>query len=479
MNSQAFENQIASYVDGVLPDELVDSFERQVAERRECRVAFEETLELVNRLKNDCESTQISSICDRVMSQLTPLRARQKKRTLGPVPRVLRSAIAASFFVGACVGILYLLSLGFSDNVYADAPAAGQQIERAKTITWKAKFYQRRTNQDSEKTKEWTHRLRQQTREYAYKAPGLYRSVTRDANGDVVSIDISDSIGLKRLLLDPREMTAVLFELTEPMQPAAGPFEGMLEHLRSKDLEWIGRKEIGQSEANGFRHSFFSEPNRERISYDFWIDKKTKHLVAHQVPGLDILDPEKVYEDLGSGFGRSGFLQYDIVFGADLDDSIFSLDVPDGYRLEVKQRATVSEQEFIEFLAVVSRYFGNRYPGSMPRFDSGAERERLKAVWAKPPEDRSEAETDLIAALDKYNRQLLLPGPGPTPTFIRSNVVEGTWKYVGKGVKTNDAERIVCWYQLKGSQSYRVVFGDLTVEEMAKDDLPLPVGSQN
>ena len=475
MNSQAFENQIASYLDGLLDDGLVAEFEEQVAEKHEFRIALDETLSIVDRLGKDRKAMLPFSMCDDVMEQLPAARFRKSLPEL--VLRILSTA--ACLLAVVCGGILYVVSISFGDNVYADAPAAVQQIEKAKTTTWKAKFYERRTKQDSEKTKEWTQRLRQQTREYAYKAPGLYRSVTRDANGDVVSIDISDSIGLKRLLLNPREKTAVLFELTEPMQPAAGPFGGALEHLRSKDLEWVGRREIGQSEANGFRHSFFLETNRERISYDFWIDKKTKHLVAHQVPGLDILDPDKVYEDLGSGSGRSGFLQYDIVFGAELDDSIFSLDVPDGYRSEVKQRTTVSEQEFIEFLAVVARYFGSQYPDSMPQFDSGAERERLAAVWAKTPDNRSEAETDLIAALDKYNRQLLLPGPGPTSTFIRWNVVEGTWKYVGKGVKSNDAERIVCWYQLKGSQSYRVVFGDLAVKDMAQDELPLPVGSQN
>ncbi|MEM7559927.1 MAG: hypothetical protein AAF394_12475, partial [Planctomycetota bacterium] len=278
MNSEAFENQIASYLDGLLDDGLVAEFEA-AAENHECRIALEETVSIVDRLGKDRKAMLPFSMCDDVMEQLPA--AHVGKSLTEPILRILSTA--ACLLAVVCGGILYVVSISLGDNVYADAPAAGQQIERTKTITWKAKFYERRTKQDSEKTKEWTHRLRQQTREYAYKSPGLYRSVTRDANGDMVSIDISDSIGLKRLLLDPREKTAILFELTEPMQPAAGPFEGAIEHLRSKGLEWIGRKEIGQSEANGFRHSFFFEPNRERISYDFWIDKKTKHLVALEV----------------------------------------------------------------------------------------------------------------------------------------------------------------------------------------------------
>jgi hypothetical protein len=33
----------------------------------------------------------------------------------------------------------------------------------------------------------------------------------------------------------------------------------------------------------------------------------------------------------------------------------------------------------------------------------------------------------------------------------------------------------VCWYKLKGAKTYRVVYGDLSVKDVAAEDLPLPV----
>ncbi len=50
--------------------------------------------------------------------------------------------------------------------------------------------------------------------------------------------------------------------------------------------------------------------------------------------------------------------------------------------------------------------------------------------------------------------------------------------YLGKGVKLGDKDRIVCWYKLKDAKdpkTYRVVYGDLKVKDVASEALPLPV----
>ncbi len=102
--------------------------------------------------------------------------------------------------VGGCVAIIS------GGNVYADVPAAVKQIEQANTATLKTKFYQRRNSKDTKAQTRINDALEHQTREYAYKAPGLYRDVTLDENGQVTQIDINDTIKLKRLFLNPKEM---------------------------------------------------------------------------------------------------------------------------------------------------------------------------------------------------------------------------------------------------------------------------------
>jgi len=56
------------------------------------------------------------------------------------------------------------------------------------------------------------------------------------------------------------------------------------------------------------------------------------------------------------------------------------------------------------------------------------------------------------------------------------STVKGSFHYLGKGVKLGDKGRIVCWYKLKGAnaKTRRVVYGDLSVKDVASEDLPLP-----
>jgi hypothetical protein len=49
---------------------------------------------------------------------------------------------------------------------------------------------------------------------------------------------------------------------------------------------------------------------------------------------------------------------------------------------------------------------------------------------------------------------------------------ESNWRYAGNGVKINTPDTPIFWYRPAGSQMYRVIYADLTVREMAEDQLP-------
>ncbi len=68
--------------------------------------------------------------------------------------------------------------------------------------------------------------------------------------------------------------------------------------------------------------------------------------------------------------------------------------------------------------------------------------------------------------------------PGATFFRVTHDFVEDSFRYLGKGVKLGEKDRIVCWYKLKDAKdanTYRVVYGDLSVKDVAAKDLPLPV----
>jgi hypothetical protein len=68
-----------------------------------------------------------------------------------------------------------------------------------------------------------------------------------------------------------------------------------------------------------------------------------------------------------------------------------------------------------------------------------------------------------------------------TDGFRFAQVIEmrkETWRYVGAGVKLGDASKPVCWWTAPGGKNYRVVYGDLSVRDVAPQNLPVPADTQ-
>jgi len=61
----------------------------------------------------------------------------------------------------------------------------------------------------------------------------------------------------------------------------------------------------------------------------------------------------------------------------------------------------------------------------------------------------------------------------PVQRFVTDQTSPDSFYYVGSGVKVGEADRIVCWYKLRASKTYRAVYGDLSVKEVTEADLPL------
>ena len=159
----------------------------------------------------------------------------------------------------------------------------------------------------------------------------------------------------------------------------------------------------------------------------------------------------------------------------ELEDSLFSLEPPRGYALEVKRRAQVTEKEMIDYLGVLADYNDKTFPDQV--FPFAFPSHRLNKIREKPKKDRTAAEQKLLDTEDHY----MMAGLNAMPTghFVEEHTVEKSFRYLGKGVKLGDKDRIVCWYRLKDAKdpkTYRVVYGDLSVKDVAPEYLPLPVG---
>lgn len=380
--------------------------------------------------------------------------------------RFIKLAAAAVIIIAVLIGINQFG--GDHSNVFAQVL---EQIEKARTIKWKITFYIQVTSKDGKRM--W---IETETRQQAYKAPGLYRDVHFDENGQIIHWTITDTVNMEELSVNPGEKTATLRELALAMDPR-GPFVWQNELMQEHNLEWVGKGETKTGEANIFRNSFRDKANNEDASCDFWIDAKSKKLVAVQSPGSDIYDPENDPARMNprhkDGYSRRPIchIQHDIIYNAQLDESLFSLEPPEAYTVETERRAQVTEKDMVEYLGILADYNNKTFPDQLFPFIFTSD--RLNKIWDKAKDERTAAEQKLLETNNHYKMAGLYMLP--TGHFVKDHTVKGSFRYLGKGVKLGDKDRIICWYKPKGSNTYRAVYGDLSIKDIALEDLPLPV----
>jgi hypothetical protein len=374
------------------------------------------------------------------------------------------------------------------------APAYGatfefiaNQIENAPTITWTGIDYLHATSRDGKAT--W---LVKRPMFYTYRSPGL--SVARCGWGgpahEVVTIE--DGVRGRSIWLYPEEKRATIID-RGPM-PAShfknAPFGQDLKILREGNLEWVERRTLSTGNVvNIFRSTLRDENNDRYRSQDFWIDAKSKRLVAINFNGPDgnFYNPEKdpirnnpVGKDPDPRrWSLMGTMLRDIVLDAKVDDSLFSLTAPEGYSVKHESPTHVTEQEMLDYLRAFVEFNDRAFPDEA--FPAYSKLNKVNAAAGKPASQQTAIEKKYLA-MDQRYQPLGTPFDffRPEATFFRvtHDFVKESFRYVGKGVKLGEKDRIVCWYKLKDAKdanTYRVVYGDLSVKDVAAKDLPLPV----
>ena len=383
--------------------------------------------------------------------------------------RPLAFAAAAALVAVIWLGIWHFVADGPGMGAFAQTV---EQIQKAKSITWRITYYNHITSKDGKRA--W---VETEKHECAYKAPGLYREATLDEKGQIRWVHIEDTPKMRQLTWDPNEKRATLTDIAVDVHDSRMPFVWVKKDLEANDLQWVEKRRTAAGEVNIFRHAFRDNANGRDWSIDFWIDQKTKQLVELHNPGADIFDPDtdparnNSPEKEWSTGTIAGSIQHDIIFDVVLDDSLFRLEPPEGYALETKTRPHVTEQEMIDYLGILADYNDKAFPDQV--FPYAFSSDRLNKSAKKPKKDRTAAEQELLDANDRYKMAGLYLLP--IGQFVQDSTVENSFRYLGKGVKLGDKDRIVCWYKPKGAATYRVVYGDLTVKDLPPEALPLPV----
>jgi len=265
-------------------------------------------------------------------------------------------------------------------------------------------------------------------------------------------INIIDFEEGKGVGLIPSVKQAVEIDVGQPSEQVRAEsrnFAAELKKMAEGSDEPLGEREIDGRITQGFRVTKHAQV------MEMWVDPETGYpvLIEAELPG-------------GMSYTMSDF-----VLNPELDDSLFDLTIPDDYkkvRPPDMSMEGVTEQDLIEGLRFFAEVYDNTFPSdpqmiavSSPDFLKRMQKHLRKQFEGKKPSEEEGMEWS--AKLGKKVVRFRI--------FIQLNAGY-TWVYAGKGVALGDASTPVCWYRPKDSETYRVVYGDLSVQDVAEKDLP-------
>ncbi len=271
------------------------------------------------------------------------------------------------------------------------------------------------------------------------KSPGKMRMEMQIGGHEGVSI--MDLESGEMITLMPGQMKAIRIELDSmpPEQRAAIEQQDMLSQFHklaaaSPDgSEELPSRQIDGRQVDGYRVKQMGQV------YTLWVDPNTGRPIEMEV----------LLESVGATMKMTDF-EFDI----ELDDSLFSTAVPDGY--EVQEREMDLSEPSIDDVIALFRWWtdasGGAYPESM---DVASLVREGKRMFPTEPSDEEGLKVGML--LGRY-------------TMITTMHPEA--RYLGKGRSVDDAESPVFWYQPTPDSAYQVVYGDLRVEEIPEEDLP-------
>jgi hypothetical protein len=262
-----------------------------------------------------------------------------------------------------------------------------------------------------------------------------------------IGLAIIDLDNARSLRLDPLDKSAVYIDIQGPLQKAMKNYLGLVRDIvadMENHPEWpvqeLGQRWIDSQRAVGF---LLSGP---KIKLTIWADAETAAPIR-----IELL------------MGQSQTIIKNIEFDVPVDESLVSMDIPDGYTLHEKELdyTDFDEQDFIVILQHWAEHvLGGNFPDSVSAED----------ILKVAPVLRQKI--DQLNISDEEKMQLGM-AMGRGFMFFRQLEFSSTdWHYVGKGVEFGDANTVVFLYRPKGSDTYRVIYGDLSVEDVTSENLP-------
>ena len=429
MNCAECKEILVAYLEGLLAEPQKQAVTEHLKDCHTCQAEVKQLTNLRERLVSNGRTLAQSDLEDEVLNRIireqnvrlktaNKAGAGLKLRRLIMKSSITRVAVAAAVIIVAAIGFHYI---GGSSITFADVI---EPILTARTMIFDVIIGDEETG----------------TSMHEIIAGQKIRRTISNIPGITMIIDLESS---RMLALNDIDNSAGYVDISGTVKERHQSYVEFLRQVIAKLKD--NYKNLGEQEIDG-RKAVVFEARGHNQGVKIWADPKTAL-------------PIRIELTLGQMFS----IMKNFQINPQIDDSLVSMDVPDGYTLDKTEfdMTDVTEQDLIESLR----------------------------IWAKvmrdgtfPEEIGTENAMKQMPLLGEKMMALNLPEPEASQMgmnfgkgMIFHQILEtggGDWHYAGNGVKLGEADKAVFWYQPEGAETYRVIYGDLSVKDVSPENLP-------
>ncbi|MDD5326283.1 MAG: zf-HC2 domain-containing protein [Phycisphaerae bacterium] len=433
MNCAEFKELSVAYVEGLLDEQEKRSAEEHLKDCAVCRAELKSVTNFRSRLVENGKALGQSGLEEDVMNQIIREQNVRLKaaETAGTGFTLRRRIMKSSITRLAAAAAIVLVSLVGISQFFGGTVTFAEVIKpilNARTVVFD--FI---TGEDE-------------------NGPVIHDiavgSRTRRTFSNMDTILIIDTDNAKMLTLDPKSKGAAYIDIKGPLQEGTKSFmefvRNVVGNLKNNNMPV---QELGEKEIDGQKARGFLVKNYPNIELTIWADSRTALPIRIEME-----------------MGQSSYILKNIEFDVPVDESLVSMEPPSDYTLAGMEynMTNFSEQDFVESLRIWAEVLRD---GSFPEILSVEE--CLKAT----PQLGEKLKQSNIPQ-EEGTRLGMTFGRGLFMFFQQLTISGADWHYAGAGVKLGDAEKAIFWYQPKDSQTYRVIYGDLHIEDATAENLP-------
>ena len=429
MNCAESKELLVAYVEGLLEDSEKQAVEGHLKDCSACQAELQELTGLHDRLVTNGKALAQSNLEKDVMNQVIREQNVRLKATTRATDalKIRRTIMKSPVTKIAAAAVIIVAALGIN---YIMAPSVtwAQVIEpilNARTVIFDLIL-------GTDETGTVSHEIVVGSR--------MRRNMSNMPNMTMI-IDIDNA---QLLALDTEAKTAVYADMEGDVGDRTRSYikfvRQIIKQLQDGQVEKLDEKVIDGQKAIGF----VGKGQNEKVT--IWADPETAL-------------PIRIEAEIGQEFS---FTMKNFEFDAAVDESLMSMDVPDGYTLQETNidLGNTTEADFVESLKIWAEIIGD---GTFP------ESIGTQSAMAQMP-----VLIQKVAAMQVSEEKGTEIGTSFAKGMLFHQTLEGQgeWNYAGASVKLGDADTAIFWYQPQGSQTYRVIYGDLSVKDVEAENLP-------